>query len=93
MRKTPSGDPEAEALAIRALAFVAADDSLVTALMEASGMAPGDLRRIAAQPEFAGFILDFLLAEDRRLLDFAAAEGLVPEAVVRVRARLEGGRA
>ncbi|MRX51265.1 DUF3572 family protein [Paracoccus sp. S-4012] len=82
---------EVAELGARGLAFIAGRPDLTAALLEASGADPASLRRMAGQPEFGGFVLDFLLADDRRLLDFAAAEGLAPEAIMHARARLEAG--
>ena len=91
MRGNSPTDPAARDLGLRAFAFVAGREDLAMALIETSGASPGDLRRISGEPDFAAFILDFLLADDRRVLDFAAAEGIAPEMVGRVRARLEAG--
>lgn len=77
-------------LALRAFAHVAADTELVAALLAATGAAASDLRVMARQPEFAGFILDFLLESDERVLGFAQAAGVTPEAVHRARLRLDG---
>lgn len=82
---------EARDLAERALLFAAARPDVLTALFETSGADAGALRAMVALPEFPRFILDFLLAEDRRVHDFAEAEGLAPEMVARVRARLDAG--
>lgn len=89
--KPPAGQAAADRdMALRAFAHVATDAELSAALLAATGAAPADLRAMAARPEFAGFILDFLLESDDRVLAFAAAEGLPPEAVQRARMRLEG---
>lgn len=93
MRDNPLAGAQVTAdrdLALRAFAFVAADDALVAALLDAAGASASDLRAMAQRPEFAGFILDFLLEADDRVLAFAAAEGISPEAVHRARWRLEG---
>ena len=76
-------------LALRAFSHVAADPELAAALLSAAGASPADLRAMARRPEFATFILDFLLESDERVLAFAAAEGIPPEAVQRARMRLE----
>lgn len=90
--KPPEGQAAADRdLALRAFAHVAADPELAAALLSATGATPADLRVMARRPEFAGFILDFLLESDERVLGFAAAEGLAPEAVQRARMRLEAG--
>lgn len=89
--RSPEGQAAADRdLAMRAFAHVAADPELAAALLAAAGAAPSDLRAMARNPEFAGFILDFLLESDERILGFAAAEGTTPEAVHRARLRLDG---
>ena len=41
-------------------------------------------------PEFLGFVLDFVLASDASVLDFAAHAGLRPEEPALARATLAG---
>lgn len=82
---------EAETLAARALAWMAADADLIGRFLALSGAGPAELRARAAEPEFLGFVLDFLLADEAMLLAFAEAEGVRPELVTRARAALPGG--
>lgn len=82
---------EAEALAVRALAWLAADAELIGRFLALSGAGPADLRARAAEPEFLGFVLDYLVADETMLLAFAAAEGIRPELAMRARAALPGG--
>lgn len=82
---------EAEALALRALGWMAADPDLTGAFLAAAGAGPGDLRARAADPEFLGFVLDFLLSDEPALIAFAAAEGVKPDVPMRARAALPGG--
>ena len=81
----------AEMMAIRALGWIAADDELAGAFLGASGAAADDLRERAADPEFLGFVLDFLLADEAALLAFCEAPGTAPDAPMRARAHLPGG--
>ena len=81
----------AEMLAIRALGWIAADDELAGAFLGASGAAAGDLRERAGDPEFLGFVLDFLLADEAALLAFCEATDTPPDAPMRARAQLPGG--
>lgn len=81
---------EARDIADRGFAHLAGDPELVEALLAQSGCDPAGLRAMAARPEFAGFVLDFLLEQDQRVLDFAAAAGLRPERVAMARAVLGG---
>lgn len=82
---------EARDIADRGFAHLAGDTDLVQALMAQSGCDVAGLRAMAARPEFAVFILDFLLDQDQRVLDFATEAGLRPERVVMARAVLGGG--
>ena len=56
-----------------------------------AGAAPGDLRSRAGDPEFLGFVLDFLLADEKSLVAFTASESVSPDAPMRARAALPGG--
>jgi hypothetical protein len=61
------------------------------AFMGASGLDLADLRARAGEPEFLGFVLDFLLADEALLGAFAAEAGLPPDAPRRARLALPGG--
>lgn len=78
-------------LAIQALGWIAADDELSGAFLGASGATADELRTRAADPEFLGFVLDFLLADEQALLGFCEATDTPPEAPLRARAALPGG--
>ncbi|MCV2448618.1 DUF3572 domain-containing protein [Paracoccus sp. DMF] len=82
---------EARDIADRGFAHLAGDPDLVQALLAQSGCDAAGLRAMAAQPEFPVFVLDFLLEQDQRVLDFAQAAGLRPERVQMARAVLGGG--
>lgn len=72
-------------------AHIAGDADLVGALMAQSGCDVAGLRAMAVRPEFAVFVLDFLLEQDQRLLDFAVVAGIAPQRVQMARAVLGGG--
>jgi len=91
MKPGPVRQAEAEALAVRALGWMAADPDLTGRFLAAAGAGPADLRARAADPEFLGFVLDFLLANEPALIAFARAEGISPELPLRARAALPGG--
>lgn len=84
---------QAEAVALEALGWLAADDELVGGFLGATGLDAGDLRAAAGSPEFLGAVLDFILADDATVVAFAAQAGLKPEQVMAVRAALPGGDA
>ena len=91
MSRDRSGRAEAEALALRALAWMAADAALTGRFLAAAGTGPGELRARAGDPEFLGFVLDFLLGDEAALIAFAADEGIDPDLPLRARAALPGG--
>ena len=81
----------AETLAVKALVWMAERDELVSGFLGASGADAGDLRARAADPEFLGFVLDFLLQDEDALLGFCDDEGVKPDAPWRARQALPGG--
>ncbi len=83
--------PQAEALAVQALVWMAGDSDLIGRFLAATGAGLADLRGRAAEPEFLGFVLDFLLSDEAALVAFAAAENIRPELPMRARAALPGG--
>jgi hypothetical protein len=91
MRPAPMGRAQAEDLAVRAMAWMASDAELTGRFLATAGAGPEELRARAADPDFLGFVLDFLLADEVALVAFAAAEGIRPEQPMRARAALAGG--
>ncbi|MEM8753529.1 MAG: DUF3572 domain-containing protein [Pseudomonadota bacterium] len=81
----------AETLALKALGWIAGREELAGAFLGASGAAAEDLRARARDPEFLGFVLDFLLADEPALLAFCDDAGASPDAPMRARAALPGG--
>jgi len=57
-------------------------------LVTASGLALEALPGMVDDPEFLGFALDFVLAADANVLDFAAHAGLRPEEPAQAQATL-----
>ncbi|MEX1152838.1 DUF3572 domain-containing protein [Parvibaculum sp.] len=81
----------AEMLAIHALGHIAADEELLGDFLDRSGLAPDELRARAADAEFLGFVLEYLLNDEPRLLAFCADAGLAPELPAAARRALPGG--
>lgn len=90
-RTSTPGRDSAETLALQALAWLASDDALFPVFLGATGAGPAGLRARAADPDFLGAVLDFLLAEDERIVAFCAAAGVPTDAPMRARAHLPGG--
>ena len=87
---TQESRQQAELLAIQALAFLAADQGRLDRFLMASGIAPQQLRRAAAEPEFLAGVLDHLGADEALLLAFAEHAGIDPSDVARARRALAG---
>lgn len=82
---------EAERLAICALTHIAADEDLLGDFLALSGLSVDELRLRAGEPEFLGGILDFMLADEARLLAFCEAEQIRPQLPATARRSLPGG--
>lgn len=81
----------AELLALEALGWLAARQDLAERFLSAAGASAEEMRGRAADPEFLGFVLDFLLADEEALLAFAQDAGIPPDRPLRARAALPGG--
>lgn len=81
----------AMAVGEQALVWLAGEPEALGAFLGASGLAPRDIRARARDPEFLGFVLDFVLGADASVLAFAATAGLAPDEPARARAVLGGG--
>lgn len=71
----------AETLALEALAFLGSAETWLSRFVEESGIDPQTLRARAGDPVILAAVLDFLLAEDERLLAFCAAQEIAPRDV------------
>jgi hypothetical protein len=81
----------AETVAIRALVWIAEDEDRLGRFMGLAGLTAGELRARAAEPDFLGGVLDFVLENEALLIAFAESAGLKPATVLRLRRELPGG--
>jgi len=88
--KTDAGTPDAETLALLALAHVIGDEALRPRFLALSGIEPDGIRARAQDPALLGAVLDFLLAHEPDLIAFAETAGVAPVAVARARRDLPG---
>lgn len=88
---TPLGRDQAETLGLQALGWLAGQEDLSGAFLGATGLSADEMKARAADPEFLGFVLDFLLGDEPALLAFCEAENLTPDRPMRARAALPGG--
>src|SRR5262249_45573709 len=81
----------AEALAIEALGFLAAEPERLGPFLAMSGLGPEQIRKAATEPHFLAGVLDHVINNERLLIDFSAQAQVKPEAVMRAAAALGGG--
>ncbi len=79
---------DAEAVALKAVAWIVADDAMLSRFMALTGCGGGELRQRIEQPAFLGAVLDFMLGDQATVLAFTAYEGLAPEVPMLARAKL-----
>lgn len=81
----------AEAIAVSALAFLAADDERLGQFAALAGIDLAGIREVAGQPGFLTAVMDHVMSDEPLLLAFAASEGIRPEEVVRAARTLGAG--
>ena len=82
---------DAETLALKTLAFLAADGDALLRFLGLSGLELADLRARATDPELLAAVLDFLLGDEPLLTRFAAGEELDVKTIRLARHALPGG--
>lgn len=78
-------------IGMKALGWIAAQDSVFEAFLNTTGARVEDLRQQAGDPVFIAQVLDFVMLQDEWVLGFAADSALGPEQVVAARTVLGGG--
>ena len=82
---------QAETTALKALAWLAAEDELLPVFMGATGVSEQDLRTQAENPEFLASVLDFLLMDDAWVTRCCDALQLPYDRLLLARCCLPGG--
>jgi len=87
--KVPVLSPEdAQTVALKAIAFIAADEDLLPRFVALTGCGQDEIRSRIGDPGFLGGVLDFVLADEPTLLAFAEAAELPPETPMAARSLL-----
>jgi hypothetical protein len=79
---------EAEALAVRALGFLAANPERLGRFLAETGLGPDNLRASADDPGFLPAVLQYLAANETILTAFASEESVDPSLVIAARTAL-----
>lgn len=76
------------------LSCLGEDPGLIGALVAETGLDPADLRRLAsgAPLDLSVALVDFICADDARLVDFSSRSGWPVERIAYARAALEAGQ-
>jgi len=90
MKRIDARADAAEALAIQAITFLAEDDKRLTHFVMETGMMPDAFRERGADPQLLAAIMDYVIAHDDRLVNFAAFAQVKPATVVAARRALPG---
>ncbi|RIA47768.1 DUF3572 domain-containing protein [Dichotomicrobium thermohalophilum] len=75
----------AEALAFRAVAFIASDDAYLADFLSRSGLSPQSLAESIEDRAFLTGVLDHLLADESLLLAFCGNAGIDPADILPAR--------
>ena len=81
---------DAQSIAILALAYLARDGDRLDRFTGWTGLAIDDLAQAVANPDMLGGVLDYLLGDEKLLLEFAEDAGLAPEEPAQARQALPG---
>jgi hypothetical protein len=92
MTDTSARKEDAAALAVRALAYLAADTGRLSRFLALTGLDPDAVRAAATQPGFLAGVLDYVCADEAVLCGFAADAAVAPPEVERAREILSGRR-
>ena len=84
--------PEAaQVVAIQALAWLVGNDELLPVFMGSTGISAEDLKARVEDTSLLVSVMDFILMEDQRVLDFCEVAGFDPHKLQYVRYTLPGG--
>ena len=80
----------AQAMALKALGYIAEQDDLCAVFLGSTGASLTDLRDQAENPAFLASVLDFLMMDDAWVIGFCDSEQLGYDAPMRARQSLPG---
>ena len=91
--KRPAGPPvlsveDAQTIALKAIAFIATDDELLSRFVALTGCGMDNIRERIGDPAFLGGVLDFILGDEPTLLAFVEKEDMTPETPMAARHKL-----
>ena len=91
-KPAPMLQDAAEALAVQALTFIAADSERLGRFLALTGIGPAEIRAAAQEPGFLVGVLEHLASDEALLAAFAAEAGFNPADIGKALAVLGGGQ-
>ncbi len=85
------GEEDAQAIALRALAFVAEDEDRLARFLASSGVGQKDVSGRLGDPAFLAGVLDFVLSDDKMTVEFVNHIDIDPMLPRLARRKLPGG--
>ncbi len=82
---------QAVSLARDALIYLSQDADRIGRFLAVTGVGPVEIRNQVDDPVFLAGVLDFILADDAMVVDFAESASIEPEEPARARRLLPGG--
>jgi len=89
-KRLPIPKEAAEALAIQALTFIAAEPERLGRFLATTGIGPAEIRAASREPGFLAGVLEHLSTDEPLLAAFAAEAGFAPDDIVKAYAALGG---
>jgi hypothetical protein len=80
----------AETIALKVVHFILTDDEMQQNFLNSTGILPLDFESAIKDPGFLGGVLDFLLANEDKLIEFCTENEITPEEPSRVRRLFPG---
>jgi len=84
------GEEDAQAIALRALAYVAENEDRLSRFLAASGISQNDVSGRLGDPAFLAGVLDFVLADDEMTVEFVNQINIDPMLPRLTRRKLPG---
>lgn len=92
MDNITKGNEASQTLALNALAWILQNDDLLQSFLSSTGAYPKDLAQLAQTPLFLGAVLDFLMEDDQRVINFCATGPYPLTLVQEARSALPGAQ-
>ena len=80
----------AETIALKVVHFILTDNKMQQNFLNSTGILPSDFENAIKDPGFLGGVLDFLLANEDKLIEFCTKNEIAPKEPARVRGLFPG---